>query len=321
MNPIEKSRLTFRIEQEAARLGFIACGFAQAEPLEAEARELEAWLRRNLHGSMDYMAEQFDLRVDPTKLMPGARTVVTALLNYWPETTPTASLVPPRIARYALGKDYHQVVHDKLRALLQFIRLEVGDCASRICIDSAPFMDKVWAKRCGLGWTGKNTNLLRAGVGSWFFIGSIILDVDLETNAVSAADRCGTCRRCIDACPTQALEPYRIDATRCISYWTIEARDDPPADIAANLDGWAFGCDVCQEVCPWNSFSEPHREPLFQLLAETERLHGQEEENAFETPNRFFRRMRRSAISRVRRDKWLRNRRLALLSAGEGQSG
>ena len=309
-NPIAADRRLFRIQQEAARLGFLACGVAKAERLTDEARRLENWLSTGHHGQLAYMERHFDLRIDPAALLPGARTVLTTLTNYWPRTTPTASLVAPKISRYALGIDYHHVIRDRLQRLLAFIQAEVGSCAARICVDSAPFMDKAWAVRCSLGWVGKNTNLLRPGVGSWFFIGSLVLDVDLSAPTLRAADRCGTCTRCIDACPTQALTPYHIDATRCISYWTIETANDPPPELAANFDGWAFGCDICQEVCPWNRFRIGHTEPLFELMHEVAELHTSE--SAFLTTSQYSKRLRRSPLSRIRREKWLRNRQLGL---------
>lgn len=305
-NPIAQDRRWFRLQQEAARLGFLACGMAKAEVLAEEARDLESWLKSGRHGQLAYMERNFDLRIDPTALLPGARTVLTTLSNYWPRSTPAVSLKAPKISRYAVGIDYHHVIRQRLQELHAWIQSEVGHCAARICVDSAPFMDKAWAVRCGLGWIGKHTNLLRAGTGSWFFIGSLVLDVDLSPPVVRAADRCGTCTRCIDACPTQALTPYRIDATRCISYWTIETPDEAPSELSQKFAGWAFGCDICQEVCPWNRFSTDHQEPLFEVMPEIEELHR--DEKAFGTTSQFNKRLRRSPLSRIQRDKWLRNR-------------
>ncbi len=257
---IENARL---IKQEAQRLGFMYCGVSKAEFLEDEAPKLEEWLSKNYHGTMGWMANHFDKRLDPTKLVPGAKSVVSVLLNYFPEKEqkdPTS----PKISKYAYGDDYHYVIKDKLKELAHFIEENIGEVSGRAFVDSAPVMDKVWAKRSGLGWVGKNTNLIHPKHGSFFFIGELILDLELEPDS-PIKDYCGTCTACLDACPTDAFfGPYRIDASKCISYLTIELKEQIPNEFSGQMDGWAFGCDVCQDVCPWNRFSKAHQEPAFE---------------------------------------------------------
>lgn len=211
---------------------------------------------------MGYMADHFDLRLDPTKLVPGAKSVISLAYNYH---TPSRQLDPdaPKISTYAYGRDYHKVLRKRLKPLMAFIKERFGDVTMRAFVDSAPVMEKAWARRSGVGWIGKHTNILRKGQGSWFFLCEIILDLELEPDA-PATDHCGTCRRCVDACPTQAITPYGVDGSRCISYLTIELKDAIPLEFEQKMDGWAFGCDICQRVCPWNRFAEPHKEPEFQ---------------------------------------------------------
>jgi len=249
------------IKAKAHELGFLACGVARAAFLEQEAPRLEQWLRQGKHGSMGYMANHFDLRLDPRKLMPGARSVISLAYNYH---TPLKQEDPdtPRISTYAFGRDYHKVVKKRLKPLLQFMTDHFGDLAMRAFVDSAPVMEKAWAQRAGIGWVGKNTNVIRQGAGSYFFLCEIILDLELEPDA-PATDHCGTCRRCVDACPTDAITPYGVDGSRCISYLTIELKEAIPEEFKGRMDGWAFGCDICQQVCPWNRFSTPHSEPEF----------------------------------------------------------
>ncbi len=259
-----KNTHTALIRTEALRLGFDFVGFAKAGPLDEEARRLEDWLNRGFHGQMGYMANHFDLRTDPTKLVPGAKSVVVLMHNYFPkekQLDPTA----PKLARYAFGEDYHHVLKAKMKALLDYIRTEIGEVDGRCFVDSAPVMEREWAKRAGLGWTGKNTLLLRPGTGSYFFLAEMILDLPLVADD-PIRDHCGTCRRCIEACPTEAISPqgYLLDASKCISYLTIELREAIPAEFEGRMAGWAFGCDVCQEVCPWNRFAKPHSEPAFE---------------------------------------------------------
>lgn len=260
--PSPKTENAKLIKQEAQRLGFMYCGISKAEFLEDEAPKLEEWLNKNYHGTMGWMANHFDKRLDPTKLVPGAKSVVSVLLNYYPEKE-QKDLNAPKISKYAFGGDYHYVIKDKLKELAHFIEENIGGVSGRAFVDSAPVMDKVWAKRSGLGWVGKNTNLIHPKHGSFFFIGELILDLELEPDG-SIKDYCGTCTACLDACPTDALvAPYQIDASRCISYLTIELKEQIPTEFKGQMDGWAFGCDVCQDVCPWNRFSKPHNEPAF----------------------------------------------------------
>jgi epoxyqueuosine reductase len=250
------------IKQEAQRLGFLQCGISKAGFLEEEAPRLEKWLNAKMHGEMGYMANHFDKRLDPTKLVDGAKSVITVLLNYFPEETqkdPTA----PKISKYAYGNDYHHVIKGKLKELVDFINQEIGEVDGRAFVDSAPVMDKAWAAKSGLGWVGKNSNLIHPKNGSFFFIGELILDLELEPDQ-PIRDHCGTCTACIDACPTEAIvAPYVVDGSKCISYLTIELKEAIPTSMKGQLDDWAFGCDVCQDVCPWNRFSKPHSEPQF----------------------------------------------------------
>ncbi|ETN94389.1 putative iron-sulfur cluster binding protein [Zhouia amylolytica AD3] len=250
------------IKSEAKRLGFLSCGISKADFLEEEAPRLEKWLKNNMHGEMHYMENHFDKRLDPRKLVEGSKSVVSMLLNYYPENTqedPEA----PRISKYAYGTDYHFVIKDKLKQLLQFIQEEIGEVNGRAFVDSAPVLDKAWAAKSGLGWIGKNANLLSKQVGSFFFIAELVIDLDLVCDT-PVTDHCGSCTACIDACPTQAIvEPYVVDGSKCISYFTIELKNEIPQDVRGKFDNWMFGCDVCQDVCPWNRFSKPHNEPLF----------------------------------------------------------
>ena len=227
-----------------------------------EAPRLEQWLNQNHHGQMGYMERNFDKRLDPRKLVPGAKSVVSLLFNYFPENTPSDSDAP-KIARYAYGQDYHRVIKDKLFEFMHEIQTQIGDVGGRVFVDSAPVMEKAWASKSGLGWVGKNTNLIRKQEGSYFFIAELILDISLEADG-AVTDHCGSCTACLDACPTNAFTaPYQLDASKCISYFTIELKDAIPEEVKGKFDQWAFGCDICQEVCPWNRFSTPHKEPAF----------------------------------------------------------
>jgi epoxyqueuosine reductase len=249
------------IKQEAQRLGFLSCGISRAEFLEAEAPRLESWLNKQMQGEMRYMENHFDKRLDPTLLVPGAKSVISVLLNYFPSQTQRPDSY--KISKYAYGTDYHFVIKDKLKSLMAFISREIGEVDGRAFVDSAPVLDKAWAARSGLGWIGKNSNLLTRQVGSFYFIGELIVDLDLEYDR-PVTDHCGSCTACIDACPTQAIvEPCVVDGSKCISYFTIELKDSIPTAFSGKLDDWMFGCDVCQDVCPWNRFSKAHNEPLF----------------------------------------------------------
>ena len=268
-----KEKHTQLIKAEAKRLGFLSCGIAKAEFLEEEAPRLEKWLNNQMHGQMGYMQNHFDKRLDPTKLVDGAKSVVSLLLNYYPSETQNKESY--KLSKYAYGTDYHFVIKDKLKELLQFIQDEIGEVHGRAFVDSAPVLDKAWAAKSGLGWMGKHSNLLTKNVGSFYFIAELIIDLELNYDAPTT-DHCGTCTACIDACPTEAIvAPYVVDGSKCISYFTIELKDEIPNEVKGSFDDWMFGCDVCQDVCPWNRFSKPHQEPLFnphpELLAMTKK--------------------------------------------------
>ena len=249
------------IKAEAKRLGFLSCGISKAGFLEEEAPRLEKWLNQNMHGEMQYMENHFDKRLDPTKLVEGSKSVISLLLNYFPSEQQNPDSY--KISKYAYGMDYHYVIKDKLKNLLHFIQEEIGEVHGRAFVDSAPVLDKAWAAKSGLGWIGKNSNLLTQQVGSFYFVAELIVDLELEYDA-PVTDHCGTCTACIDACPTEAIvQPYVVDGSKCISYLTIELKNEIPSEFEGKLDDWMFGCDVCQDVCPWNRFSKSHREPLF----------------------------------------------------------
>lgn len=299
------ARHTDLIREEAARLGFGFVGFARAERLDDEARRLEAWLAQGAHGRMSYMENHFDLRVDPTLLVPGAKSVICLTFNYF---NPEKQHEPdaPKISQYAYGQDYHHVVKDKLKALLAFMRAEIGEVDGRCFVDSAPVLEREWARRAGLGWNGRHTLTINPRQGSYFFLAEIICDLPLLYDD-PIRDHCGTCRRCIDACPTEAISPegYFLDASKCISYLTIELRDEIPVEFKDRTDNWMFGCDVCQDVCPWNRFAVPHREPAFEppvgLLGLSRRDWLELTEDVF---GRLF---KKSAVKRVKYEGLMRN--------------
>lgn len=256
-------RHTKIIKEKAAELGFFFTGVSKADFLEKEARELDQWLKNGNHGKMTYMENHFDKRLDPRLLVDNAKSVVSLLLNYYPSETQEIEDAP-KLSKYAYGMDYHFVIKDKLTELFEFIHEEIGEVGGRMFVDSAPVMDKAWAKRSGLGWMGKNTNIIHPKHGSFFFIAELILDLELLPDG-PIKDYCGTCTACIDECPTDAIvEPYVVDGSKCISYLTIELKDEIiPSEFASKMDDWMFGCDVCQNVCPWNRFAKPHNEPAF----------------------------------------------------------
>ena len=260
MTPEVHSRI---IRELAAKHGFAFAGLSKAEKLEEEARRLEQWLKQGSHGKMHYMENHFDKRVDPTLLVPGAKSVISLMYNYYPKEEP-ATDNKLKIARYAYGEDYHYVIKDILRAMVADLQQQIGDFHARIFVDSAPVLEKAWARKSGIGWQGKNTNLIHPKAGSFYFLAEIICDIEVMADG-PIKDHCGTCTACLDACPTEALyEPYKIDASRCISYLTIELKDEIiPGEFHDKMEGWMFGCDICQEVCPWNRFSKPHRQPRF----------------------------------------------------------
>ena len=239
----------------------MSCGISKAGFLEEEAPRLEAWLNQNRHGEMRYMENHFDKRLDPTKLVEGSKSVISLLLNYFPKQQQREDSY--KISKYAYGTDYHSVIKDKLKELLFTIQDQIGEVHGRAFVDSAPVLDKAWAAKSGLGWIGKHSNLLSKQAGSFYFIAELILDLDLDYDT-PVTDHCGSCTACIDACPTQAIvEPYKVDGSKCISYFTIELKNEIPSSVSGQFDDWMFGCDVCQDVCPWNRFSEAHKEPLF----------------------------------------------------------
>ncbi|HNR20647.1 MAG TPA: tRNA epoxyqueuosine(34) reductase QueG [Bacteroidia bacterium] len=257
---MNKTAATRFLKNEALRLGFDFCGISKAAFLEEEASRLENWLHNQMHGNMSYMERNFDKRLDPTLLVPGAKSVVSLLYNYFPlEEQPQDAEF--KISRYAYGRDYHLVIKEKLRELFDSIHNHIGEVAGRVFVDSAPVLDRAWAKKSGLGWIGKNANLINPKNGSWFFIAELIIDLDLDyDNAIK--DYCGTCTRCMDACPTDAIvKPYVVDGSKCISYFTIELKDSIPSEFNDKYNNWIFGCDICQEVCPWNRFAKPHNHP------------------------------------------------------------
>ena len=302
MNTAKHTQL---IKDEAIRLGFMACGVAEAKYLEDDAKRLSSWLKNGFHGSMQYMENHFDLRVDPKKLVPGAKSVLTLLMNYFPEEMQCVDA--PKIARYAFGTDYHFVIRDKLNALLQFMNDEIGAVNGRGFVDSAPVLERSWAVNSGMGWIGKNGNLINKKSGSFFFITTIISDLPLVPDDAFATNHCGSCTRCIDACPTQAIvAPNEIDARKCISYLTIELKEAIiPTEFHHKMDGWMFGCDVCQEVCPWNRFSMPNQEIHFQPIPEILNLSTKEWESMNkENFNRVF---KNSPLKRSKYDGIMRN--------------
>jgi len=260
---LQKTKNTKLVKSIAKTLGFDFCGIAQAEQMPEEAKQLEQWLNKNYHGKMGYMANHFDKRIDPTKLVPGAKSVVSLLYNYYTDKKQEDPNVP-KISKYAYGKDYHFVIKEKLKQFMFEIEAKIGKVEGRIFVDSAPVLDKHWAKRAGLGWIGKHSNLINKKMGSFFFIAELIIDLELEPDG-PIKDYCGTCTRCIDACPTDAIvEPYVVDGSRCISYLTIELKEELPKEFSNKMDNWMFGCDVCQDVCPWNRFAKPHQETQFE---------------------------------------------------------
>lgn len=298
-----KAKYTELIKAEAKRLGFLSCGISKAGFLEEEAPRLEKWLHNNMNGQMQYMENHFDKRLDPTKLVEDSKSVISLLLNYYPEKTQIPESY--KISKYAYGHDYHHVIKHRLKSLLYFIEEEIGAVAGRAFVDSAPVLDKAWAAKSGLGWIGKHSNLLTQQVGSFYFIAELIVDLELEYDSITS-DHCGTCTKCIDACPTQAItEPYVVDGSKCISYFTIELKENIPNEFKGQFDDWMFGCDVCQDVCPWNRFSKSHHEPLFnphpELLSMTKK---DWEEITQEVFSKVF---QKSAVKRTKFDGLQRN--------------
>ncbi len=266
MNSLQKN--TRFVKDTAYSLGFEFCGISKAVKLDEDARRLEQWLHRKRHGQMTYMERHFDLRVDPSLLVPGAKSVITFLKNYFPSEKQKTGI--PKISKYAYGNDYHEIIRGEVNQLLERLREEIGEINGRGFVDSAPVLERSWAQRSGLGWVGKNGNLINKQNGSFFFIATLITDLELEYDDAYAKDYCGSCTKCIDACPTQAILPNKeIDGSRCISYFTIELKELLiPDTMKGKFDNWVFGCDVCQDVCPWNRFSKPHKEDAFTPITE-----------------------------------------------------
>ncbi|RYU96299.1 tRNA epoxyqueuosine(34) reductase QueG [Emticicia agri] len=293
------------IKTKARELGFDYCGISKAEFLEEEAPRLEAWLSKNYHGKMAYMANYFDKRLDPRLLVEGAKSVITLILNYYPEKTLPQAPENLKLSKYAYGKDYHFVMKDKLKDLMEAISEEIGEVNGRVFVDSAPVMDKAWAKKSGAGWLGKHTNLINREIGSFFFIGEIICDLEIQPDG-AIKDYCGTCTRCIDACPTDAIvEPYVVDGSKCISYYTIELKEAIPDEVKGKMENWIFGCDICQDVCPWNSFARPHSTPEFNLNPQLAEFTKKDWEEI--TEELFQEIFRRSAVKRTKLEGLKRN--------------
>ena len=298
-----KEKYTQLIKAEAHRLGFLSCGISKAGFLEEEAPRLENWLNNQMNGQMSYMENHFDKRLNPTLLVDDAKSVISLLLNYYPSELQNEDSY--KISKYAYGQDYHHVIKEKLKELLHFIQTEIGEVSGRAFVDSAPVLDKAWAAKSGLGWVGKNSNLITQKVGSFYFIAELIIDLELDYDAPTT-DHCGSCTACLDACPTEAIvAPYVVDGSKCISYLTIELKDNLPQEMKGKFDDWMFGCDVCQDVCPWNRFSKPHNEPLFQANSDILNFSKSDwEEITVDTFQKVF---KNSAVKRTKYEGLLRN--------------
>ena len=291
------------IKSESKRLGFLSCGISKAGFLEEEAPRLENWLNNQMNGQMSYMENHFDKRLNPTLLVDDAKSVISLLLNYYPSEIQNEDSY--KISKYAYGQDYHHVIKEKLKELLHFIQTEIGEVSGRAFVDSAPVLDKAWAAKSGLGWVGKNSNLITQKVGSFYFIAELIVDLELEYDTPTT-DHCGSCTACIDACPTEAIvAPYVVDGSKCISYFTIELKENLPQEMKGKFDDWMFGCDVCQDVCPWNRFSKPHNEPLFEANSDILNFSKTDwEEITVDTFQKVF---KNSAVKRTKYEGLLRN--------------
>lgn len=294
------------IKTQAKNLGFDFCGIAKAGFLEEEAPKLEAWLNQNFQGEMAYMANHFDKRLDPTKLVEGAKTVVSLVYNYFPKKEMFQEEEDYKIAKYAYGQEYHHVIKDKLKVLLENLQQEIGEIGGRAFVDSAPVMERQWAQKSGLGWLGKNSLLLNKEMGSFFFLAELIIDLEVAPDPPMLKDYCGSCTKCIDTCPTEAIvQPGVVDGSKCISYLTIELKENIPTNFKGKMENWIFGCDICQNVCPWNRFSKPHQEPLFDPKLELEEMTNRDwEEITAETFNKVF---AKSAVKRTKHYGFLRN--------------
>ena len=298
-----KEKYAQLIKAESKRLGFLSCGISKAGFLEEEAPRLENWLNNQMNGQMSYMENHFDKRLNPTLLVDDAKSVISLLLNYYPSELQNEDSY--KISKYAYGQDYHHIIKEKLKELLHFIQTEIGEVSGRAFVDSAPVLDKAWAAKSGLGWVGKNSNLITQKVGSFYFIAELIIDLELDYDTPTT-DHCGSCTACLDACPTEAIvAPYVVDGSKCISYFTIELKDNLPQEMKGKFDDWMFGCDVCQDVCPWNRFSKPHNEPLFQANSDILNFSKSDwEEITVDTFQKVF---KNSAVKRTKYDGLLRN--------------
>ena len=281
----------------------MSCGISKVGFLEEEAPRLENWLNNQMNGQMSYMENHFDKRLNPTLLVDDAKSVISLLLNYYPSELQNQDSY--KISKYAYGQDYHYVIKEKLKELLYFIQTEIGEVSGRAFVDSAPVLDKAWAAKSGLGWIGKNSNLITQKVGSFYFIAELIVDLELDYDTPTT-DHCGSCTACLDACPTEAIvAPYVVDGSKCISYFTIELKDNLPQEMKGKFDDWMFGCDVCQDVCPWNRFSKPHNEPLFQASPDILNFSKSDwEEITVDTFQKVF---KNSAVKRTKYEGLLRN--------------
>ncbi|HUR12795.1 MAG TPA: tRNA epoxyqueuosine(34) reductase QueG [Flavitalea sp.] len=286
------------IKSKALELGFDYCGIARAVKLDDDARRLESWLNNGMHGSMQYMENHFELRIDPARLVPGAKSVITVLCNYFPSEQQDQTA--PRISKYAYGEDYHLVIREKLKQLLLCINESIGEVHGRGFVDSAPVLERSWAQRSGLGWIGRNGNLLTREAGSYFFIATLITDLELVYDDVFAKDYCGTCRKCIDACPTEAIAPDKVvNGSRCISYFTIELKEMMiPETMKGKFQNWMFGCDICQDVCPWNRFAENKEQSFFTTVPEILNFTSKEWEDLSEES--FLKLFGKSALKRTK---------------------
>ena len=291
-------KYTGMVKQLSAAYGFDFCGIAKAQPLDEDARRLEAWLQAGMHGGMHYMENHFDLRIDPSKLVPGAKSVITLLKNYCPAENAKQSDF--QISKYALGKDYHEVIKNDLKKMMVALQQQIGQFHGRGFVDSAPVLERAWAQKTGLGWIGKNGNLITKQSGSFYFIATLIVDVALTHDEPFAKDYCGSCNKCIEACPTDAILPGKVvNGSKCISYFTIELKEEIiPQEMKGKFSNWMFGCDICQDVCPWNRFSKPHTEAAFSPLPEVLNLTTSEWE---ELSEEMFRKIfKHSALSRAK---------------------
>ena len=290
-------KISDTIKSLASQHGFEFCGLSNADFLESEAPKLENWLSQNMQGNMSYMENHFDKRLDPRKLVDGCKTVVSLVYNYFP--SPDFQPLPDsfKVSKYAFGVDYHVVIKDKMKLLWDDLQAELGDFTGRMFVDSAPILEKAWAQKSGIGWIGKNANLIIPKRGSFYFLAEMLIDLACEPDG-PIKDFCGTCTRCIDACPTDAITPYVVDGSKCISYFTIELKENMPIELQKDFKDWIFGCDICQDVCPWNRFSKPHQEPLFQISNEFLGLNRQDWEGLSE--DLFNELFRYSAINRTK---------------------